>query len=114
MTGNTINEHHLHTRKRIYQNLEDYPHTNNKISFLDKIIYIIGIISPIITMIQAYQIWISKNASNISFLTWSWYFFSSLIWLIYSIIHKEKPLILTNILWMIVSLIVIIEIIIFN
>jgi uncharacterized protein with PQ loop repeat len=106
--------HHLHLRKRIHSNLEKYPHPNKFKKYLDKIIYLVGVLGPILTIPQLTEIWISKNASGVSLISWSWYVISALIWLSYGIVHKEKPIIVTNILWTIINIFIVIGIILYG
>ena len=85
--------HHLHLRKRIHQNLEQYPHPDKWKNFLDKLIYLVGVSGPIMTLPQLYKIWIEQNASGVSLVSWSWYLIIAFIWSLYGIVHKEKPII---------------------
>ncbi|MCA9459746.1 MAG: hypothetical protein KC550_04325, partial [Nanoarchaeota archaeon] len=103
--------HHFHVRKRIHQNLEPYPHPDKWKNFLDKAIYVVGISGPIMTMPQLFKIWVEKDASGISLISWSWYLLTAIVWLVYAITHKEKPLIITNSLWIIVEIFIVIGIV---
>ena len=80
---------------------------------MDKIIYIIALLWPILTIPQIWNIWVEKNASWLSLFTWWAYLASAILWLTYWIIHKEKAIIFANILWTIVNTIVIIWTIIY-
>ena len=106
--------HHFHVRKRIYKNLEVYPHPDKFKNFLDKIIYFVGISGPIMTIPQLLKIWIDKNATGLSLLSWSWYLGTASIWLIYAIIHKEKPLIITYCCWIFMEIAIIIGIVLYS
>lgn len=105
--------HHKEIRKRIYRNLETYPHTNPFKNLLDKLVFLVGVFGPIFTIPQIYTIYSTKNSGGVSGLSWSFYFVSSLIWLIYGITHKEKALILTNILWIIINAVILLGIFIY-
>ena len=52
------------------------------------------------TIPQVTTIWIDKNAGGVSLITWSTYFVTSIFWLTYGILHKEKPIIVTYIAWL--------------
>jgi len=58
--------HHQHVRKRIHQNLEKYPHPDPKKRFFDKLVYVAGIATPILTLPQLFEVWINKNAVGVS------------------------------------------------
>lgn len=100
--------HHVHTRKRIYQKVEEYPHPDKWKNFLDKSIYIVGAFGPIMTIPQLMKIGIEKNASGVSAISWSAYFVTAIFWLSYGITHKEKPIIFTYILWIVLEIFIVI------
>lgn len=95
--------HHQHLRKRIYENLEAYPHPNWFKRFLDKLIFVIGILGPLFTLPQVYTIYVHKNASGVSAFTWVTLFLFSTVWIAYGIAHKEKVIIITYTLWFFIN-----------
>lgn len=106
--------HHYHRRKRIHVKHEPYPHPHKFKRFLDKIIYIVGVVGPILTIPQITKIWTEQDASNVSLTSWSGYLCLSFIWLTYGIAHKEKPIIFTFIANIIVQSVVVTSIIIYR
>ena len=94
--------HHYHKRKRLYKNLEEIPHPNKFKRFIDKIIYFIAILGPIMTVPQVLKIWIGKDATGVSPLSWLSYLVISIFWLMYGVLHKEKPIIFAQIFWLMV------------
>ncbi len=68
-------------------------------TILDYLVYFIAIASPLMTIPQICDIWILGLKEGVSFMTWSAYFVASIVWLIYGIVHKDKPIIVSNILW---------------
>src|SRR3989338_1017874 len=96
--------HHFHQRKRLFKSYEQIPSTNNLKNFMDKSIYIVGILGPLMTLPQVYKIWAEKSANSLSMATWITYWLMAVFWLIYGIIHKEKPIIITNFLFMVINL----------
>jgi len=64
--------------------------------FVDKAIYPIGLMSPLLTYIQAAKIWFNKDASGVSLLAWGGYTVISFFWLNYGVFNKVKPLILVE------------------
>jgi len=91
--------HHFHRRRRIHQKHEKYPHPDKLKRYMDHAIYFGALITPIMTLPQVAKIWVDKNASGISLISWVTYLFAAFFWLAYGIVHKEKPIILTNVLW---------------
>ena len=106
MTNHNLGLHHYHIRKRIHQKHETYPHPNRRKIIFDKVIYIAVIFSPIINLPQLFRIWIYKNASGVSFISWFGFSIISVLWLIYGILHKEKPIIFMNFALMIIQFLI--------
>ncbi len=75
---------------------------------LTKLVLAMAIIEPLMTLPQVYEIWIRKQAEGVSLLTWSFYIFAAIIWLLYGLKIKDRPLIIASTLWIIVELIVVI------
>lgn len=114
MTNHTEGLHHYHTRKRIHQKHEPYPHPDKWKRFMDKAIYVIGVAGPIMTIPQLMKIWVEKDASGVSVISWSSYLVIAVFWLTYGIIHKEKPIIFTYFAWIIIEILVVIGVIIYG
>ncbi len=89
MPSRSLAIHHKHKRSRPSQ---AHP-------FLDRLVYVAAIVSPLMTIPQLWKIWIEQNASGISLITWSTYLLVSIVWLSYGIAHKERAIILSNLFW---------------
>jgi|TARA_B100002003_G_C13868830_1_gene424956 uncharacterized protein with PQ loop repeat len=113
MATNHPGLHHMDKRKRQGKKLEPFPHPKKWMRFLDNFIYVVAIIIPLMTIPQILTIWINQSAQDVSLITWSAFLISAMVWLVYSVIHKDKPLIINSILWIILEMIIIIEIVIF-
>lgn len=100
--------HHFHRRKRIHQKHEPYPHPNKWKRLMDRLIYIVGIFGPIMTIPQLMKIWIEKNAVGVSPISWGSYLVIAMFWVIYGIIHEEKPIILTYTVWIVLDIFIVI------
>ena len=112
MAHDTQGLHHFHKRKRIYRKHEPYPHPHKWKRFMDKAIYVIGILGPILTIPQIANIWIDKNATGVSIISSSPYLLTAIFWLIYGIMHKEKPIIFTFSIWIIFDILIVVGILI--
>ncbi len=99
--GNVLQ--HQHARRRFYRNLEPFPHPNAGKRFLDRLIFVIGALGPISTVPQVYTIFAHRNAAGVSALSWSIYFLFSFVWVTYGIVHKERAIIFTYSLWIIMN-----------
>jgi len=106
--------HHFHKRKRIYEKHEPYPHPDRSKRIMDKLIYLAGIVGPLLVVPQLYKIWIEKNAAGVSVISWSAFVATAVFWLIYGIMHKAKPIIFTYTIWIILELFVVVGTIIYG
>jgi uncharacterized protein with PQ loop repeat len=104
---------HVHKRKRIHVHKEPYPHPNPWKNFLDKIIYLIALIGPISMIPQILKIYVEKNASSLSEITWTLLLFPAIIWTIYGIVHKEKPIICAGTSSLIIHILILIGVILY-
>jgi uncharacterized protein with PQ loop repeat len=103
MVNRTKGLHHYHIRKRMYQKYEPYPSPVKINKIYDKIIYIVVIIGPIMNLPQLFRIWITKNATGVSFVSWMGFSIISVVWLGYGILHRDKPILLMNFALMIIQ-----------
>ena len=110
----TIAIHHLHKRKRIHEGHEVYPSREKWKRFLDKLVYVVGIFGPLLTIPQILKIWVNQSAGGVSIISWTAYFFGAIILLLYGIAHKEKPLIIMYSLWIVVDIIIVVGILIYS
>ncbi len=88
--------------------------TRVKHPFIDGFAYIMGVLGPAMTSIQAYKIWSTQSAESLSLITWSFYLLMAISWLTYGIVHKEKLIIFGNIIWLIVHTVVLVGILIYG
>ena len=88
-----IGAHHayrrdLHTHKK---------HTVTTLTkLIDNSVYVIGLVSVAANVPQLLDIWITKNTSGVSLVSWTGIFIGSIFWFIYGWLHKEKPIMLAN------------------
>lgn len=99
---------HIHKRKRIYKKFEKYPHSHPGIRFLDRFLMVVAVVGPLMTAPQIFKIFSNQDATGVSALTWGLYFFLGIPWLVYGIVHREKPIIVAHILWLLMNLLVVI------
>ncbi|MDP2684022.1 MAG: SemiSWEET family transporter [bacterium] len=95
---------HVHKRKRPCTSCEEYPHKSKKI--MDYLIYIVCIATPIVAAPQAWKIWSQQNASGISLITYIGFVIGNIIWIVYGIMHKEKPIILLYVFLLIINILI--------
>lgn len=95
--------HHLHQRKRFHENLEPYPHPHLGVRFLDQLLVVLAIVGPLTGVPQLYTILQEKSAASVSVISWSLYIILTIPWIIYGFVHKEKPIVISSILWLVLD-----------
>lgn len=88
--------------------------TKKEKKFIDKAAYFVGIMFPIFTIPQVYQLYTSKEATGISLLTWVAYSVLTVMFLIYALVDKIKPLIIAELVWIFIDVLMVIGIIIYK
>lgn len=106
--------HHLHIRQRIYKNLEKFPHPQRTKNLLDRMMYVIGFVMPIMTIPQIMKILELRDATNLSLITWVASALSGIFFISYAVVHREKPLIAVYCASFLTTLVVVIEIFIYG
>lgn len=86
----------------------------NKHDAFDKIIYAFAFTTPLFELPQLYAIVQAGNSQHVSVITWGYLALSSIVWLLYGIHKKMKPLIASYILYSAVELAVTISILWFR
>jgi len=84
----TIAHLHLHKRKRSKK---------QRIKFFDRFIEVLGILNVAATLPQALVIWTEQSAAGVSSISWGYYTVFSAALLIYGLVHRAKPIIITYI-----------------
>jgi uncharacterized protein with PQ loop repeat len=62
-----------------------------------------AVIEPLMTIPQILEIWVKQQAAGVSSLTWGFYLLSAVIWTIYGLQIKDKPIIIASILWIVME-----------
>jgi uncharacterized protein with PQ loop repeat len=78
-------------------------HQKKKINvqWLDRLIFILAIVSPMSVIPQVVVIFQTHNASGVSLHTWLLITAICVPWIAYGVMHKQKPIIINNVLWFI-------------
>ena len=97
---------HLHKRTRGSQALEPYPSPRFWIRLLDKMAIAAGVIGPIMTLPQIWQIYHFQDATGVSALSWGAFAILDIPFILYGFVHKNTLIQVTYVLWLVVNLIV--------
>ncbi len=106
--------HHLHIRKRIYRNLEEFPHKIAWKRRFDQFMYAVAILSPLATVPQIYSVFVYRSVAGVSLTSWTLYGLLNFVWIAYGIIHKEAPITISNIIFAIFNFSIVFGVIIFR
>ncbi len=101
------------THLRNHSGKKDSKHSA-KAKIMDDLMYVVALIAPVMTIPQLLQIWNHKGTQGVSLLTWGSYASVSGLWLIYGIVHKEKPFILTQFLLLILDSLIVIGVLFYK
>lgn len=104
---------HVHSDKCEGKHIEPVQNKKSFIRFVDRFAYL-SVLVPILTIPQFITIFVQKDASNLSFITWGTYLVSAIYWTYYGWLHKAKPIWFPNTLMVIVDIGVIIGILIYS
>ena len=93
--------HHLHKRKRQKKQ-------NKFKKYFDVLAYLAAFFGPLIAIPQLWKIWKFQDAAGVSILTWIGVITGGVFWMTYGLLHKEKPIIIMNALWIIFAFFIVI------
>lgn len=80
---------HIHKKKK------HFPSKKYELNLLDRVMYLVALAGPVMTLPQIYDIWI-KRTSSLNVVTWGGYLTIGFVWLFYGFVHKEKMIIFSN------------------
>jgi uncharacterized protein with PQ loop repeat len=100
--------HHIHKRKRAHHKLKEYPHSKKWIRFLDKFLLVVAVVGPLLVLPQILKIYVGQNASGVSALSWGLLALFNIPWIVYGVVHKDKPITLGYSIWFVVNIIVVV------
>ena len=97
---------HLHSHPKNEENFKKL-HSKKSVRIIDKWAIIVGVLAPLTSVPQIYQIIITKSASGVSVLTWSLYIITASFWIIYGVANRQRAIVINNALWAILEFIIV-------
>lgn len=94
--------------------LQKYLKKKRQITTVDRLMAVAAIIHPLTALPQVFKIYSTQNVLGISLWTWLGFMLLGIIFLLYGIVHKIRPFILTQLLWFIIDFMIVIGIIIYS
>ncbi len=74
---------------------------------IDKLIYVAIFGAVLMTIPQVLKIWVGKNASGVSVISWAAYFVNAFIWTLYGISRKDWPIIISSAGWLLLDALIV-------
>lgn len=101
-----ISYHHIHHFNRRKKQHSPKKTRNEKI--IDSLVYVASFLGILSNIPQLVKIWGEKSTAGVSVITWGGFLFGSVFWLLYGIIHNEKPVIVANFLFAVIQAFIIV------
>jgi MtN3 and saliva related transmembrane protein len=105
--------HHLRSRALIANGLEPFPAKGAWKRYLDYLMYGIGVFAPLALLPQIGSIYFDHETKGVSLETWVLLSIFSVLWTIYGIVHRDKPIIITHSLFTILDASIVIGILLY-
>lgn len=90
---------HLHARRRIFSHLEPFPSTDALKRSLDYLMFFVGIVQPLALIPQLIEIYGYRQVTGLSITTFVAFGCCNVLWALYGAVHKEKPILISGILF---------------
>lgn len=97
-TGSIHAIHHL-THKRSV--------TRKTLDMIDRLAYLMGIVTVAVNMPQLVTVWTAPDIGGVSLVSWTGFFLGSAFWLVYGLLHRQKPIIVINAMLMTVQALIV-------
>lgn len=81
-----------------------------KVAPLDALVCFFAVAAPLFEIPQAYTIFSTRSAQDVSLSTWGFFTVSSLVWFIYGLQKRAKMIVLSSGLYFVIELIVVVGI----
>jgi len=78
------------------------------------VVYTVGILGPLFTLPQIAKIYLYQDAAGVSLISWAAFTVFDIPWIVYGYVHRERPIVITYILWLIVNAIVCVGVLLYG
>lgn len=106
--ANCMRLHHL--QKKTHHKHLRVPLSYKNHVWVDSLALFAGIASPVMTLPQVLTIYVARSSAGVSLPTWASYIGISSIWLFYGVMHKEKAVLLSSSLGILLDVIIVVGI----
>lgn len=107
---------HLHWLRQIRQGrtVEPLLAYEPGLRFLDGVAFVNGFVGPLTALPQLHMIITTHQTAGVSLLTWWLFVASAALWLVYSVVHRAWPVMISAVLSIVVELAVIVAILVYR
>lgn len=76
--------------------------------------YAVAILSPLATVPQIYDVFVHRNVAGLSLISWILYGVLNIVWIAYGLIHKEAPIVISNVIFALLNFSIAFGVVIFR
>ena len=88
-------------------------HRKKHKDWFDYFLYSIMVATPLFELPQAWAIYNTHSAANVSLTTWGFFSFANIAWIIYAVRNKYWPLVVTSSLYMVIEITIVVGIVLY-
>lgn len=81
-------------------------------SGLEKVLRSLSVITMLMTVPQVLTVWMARNASGVSLVSWASYFVSACLWFVYGLEKKDKTIYVACIGWILLDAAIVVGVIV--
>jgi uncharacterized protein with PQ loop repeat len=85
---------------------------SHPLSGLERTLRILSIITMVMTVPQVFTVWVGRNASGVSLISWAAYLVSACLWLVYGIQKNDKTIYLACVGWILLDAAIVVGVIV--
>ena len=82
------------------------------VSGLERVLRVLSVLTMLMTVPQVLTIWVGRNASGVSLISWASYLLSACLWFVYGVQKRDKTIYLACIGWILLDAAVVIGVIV--
>jgi|1186.fasta_scaffold03278_3 uncharacterized protein with PQ loop repeat len=112
-TGGVDQRQASQERSKVVSNRLGAELSQDHIKVVDAVMSVAAVVHPLSAFPQIIKIYTTHDVTAVSLLTWIFFMAVGAVFLIYSVVHKIKPLILTQVLWFINDVIIVVGIVLY-
>jgi len=89
-------------------------HSSPSVSGLEKVLRGLSVVTMLMTVPQVLTIWVGRDASGVSLVSWASYLFAACLWFVYGLQKRDKTIYLACIGWILLDSAVVIGVVMYS